>query len=41
MPHAAADEKPKKYRKNHCDTDPAWNATFLQPIRSLGDRESE
>jgi hypothetical protein len=38
---AAADEKPKKYRKNHCDTDPAWNATFLQPIRSLGDRESE
>src|ERR1700674_5059409 len=40
-PDAAADEESQKYRENYGDANPTRNAAFLEPVRSLGDRESE
>src|SRR6267378_2889606 len=40
-PDPAANEESKKHRKNYRDADPARDAAFLEPVRSLGDRESE
>ena len=40
-PDAAANEKAQKQRKNYSHAEPARDAALLEPVRSLGDRESE